>query len=84
MLNLPSRTSSPKLRLSTPEASKVLDKYIEEVIEKGLDNLTDNGSDISYEDGLEVIKAFEDILASMQSKVPPRRDLIVEKITDSK
>jgi len=36
-----------------------------------------NEGKISCEDGLEVVKAFEDTLAAMQSKFP-RRDLVVE------
>lgn len=43
--------STDKRSTTTPidraEASKVLAKYIAEVVEKGLDNVADNGGDVS-------------------------------------
>lgn len=44
-------SSTDKLSTTAPidsaEASKVLAKYIAEVVEKGLDNVADNGGDVS-------------------------------------
>ena len=44
-------SSADKLSTTAPidsaEASKVLAKYIAEVVEKGLDNVADNGGDVS-------------------------------------
>ena len=44
-------SSTDKLSTTVPidsaEASKVLAKYIAEVVEKGLDNVADNGGDVS-------------------------------------
>lgn len=38
---------STTVPIDSAEASKVLAKYIAEVVEKGLDNVADNGGDIS-------------------------------------
>lgn len=44
-------STTDKLSQTTPidsaEASKVLAKYVAEVVEKGLDNLVDNGGDVN-------------------------------------
>ena len=38
---------STTVPIDSAEASKVLAKYIAEVVEKGLDNVADNGGDVS-------------------------------------
>ena len=39
--------------IDTAEASKVLAKYVAEVVERGLDNLRDNGGDLNAQVPLE-------------------------------
>ena len=42
-----SRKLSQTAPIDTAEASKVLAKYVAEVVERGLDNLRDNGGDLN-------------------------------------
>ena len=51
--------------IDTAEASKVLAKYVAEVVERGLDNLRDNGGDLNAQVALELKPKIDDMLDSI-------------------
>ena len=53
--------------IDSAEASKVLAKYIAEVVEKGLDNLADNGGDVNAQVAL-VNRIISTIIAETKEK----------------